>query len=58
MTITDTHVYCTDCIFGKEVIDRIKKDKSIPESCDGCWHYHPEDSFPNYLRPNYVPIAE
>lgn len=38
------HVYCTDCKYGKQLIDTILKGNIIPFACKICYPYDPEDS--------------
>jgi antitoxin component HigA of HigAB toxin-antitoxin module len=47
------HVYCTNCKNGKNLIETIYNDLSIPKECGGCYPYGPEDSKSLYLRRNY-----
>jgi len=65
----DEHVYCTDCIYGNELIDRIMtcyeitplsgsiiilNRPKIPEICKSCWPYDWPDSRSFEMRHNYV----
>jgi len=49
------HVYCTDCVCGKKLIDAIYKNTDIPKTCSGCEYHNPEDSMMYQYRPNYKP---
>lgn len=51
----DTHVYCTNCVQGDELIISISHDTSIPNCCEECNPYNLEDSTPFKDRPNYIP---
>jgi hypothetical protein len=50
----DTHVYCTDCVYGDGLITSIGTDEIMPKACMTCYCLDPEDSCPYYLRQNYV----
>ena len=50
----NTHVYCTNCIKGEELIQSIIDGTDAPKGCDGCHPYNPEDSTPYEERPNYI----
>lgn len=56
----DTHVYCTNCRFGEELILRIMSDETFvePTPCVGCYAYNPEDSVTFQERPHYQPLSE
>lgn len=51
----DTHVYCTECKEGDNLISSIEGDKDIPITCKNCFPYNPEDSYKFKERPNFVP---
>ena len=54
----DEHVYCTNCLYGKSLIDSIEDDSlPIPASCETCYPYDVEDSTPFKERPNYIPLT-
>lgn len=50
----NTHVYCTNCKFGDNLIKNIIKEIENPTQCNGCNPYNPEDSTPFNERPNYI----
>lgn len=49
------YVYCTNCKYGSKLIEYIIRYNgvSIPEQCNGCYPYNPEDSMKYEDRPNY-----
>ena len=49
----ERHVYCTDCVRGNLLINAIIEDRKIPNNCEKCYPYNPEDSFPMELRKMY-----
>lgn len=49
----NTHVYCTDCIYGEELITSIENNSALPSQCEGCYPMNPEDSVALKMRPNY-----
>jgi hypothetical protein len=50
----EQHVYCTDCFYGKDLLDKIENLKpSLPKRCENCYPYDPEDSVPLGIRKNY-----
>jgi len=54
----NTHVYCTDCVYGEELFECFTLDninKKIPSFCNECYPYDPEDSRPFRERPCYRP---
>jgi len=54
----NTHVYCTECINGKQLIESIIEDNILlmPKECESCYPWNPEDSFRFEERPNYKPV--
>lgn len=50
----NTHVYCTNCTKGGDLIQSIINETAIPKRCNGCYPYNPEDSTPYEERPNYI----
>lgn len=52
----NTHVYCTLCKFGNELLEKLISDEPFvePKNCIGCDSSNPEDSTRFELRPNYV----
>jgi len=51
---SDTYVYCTECINGKDLIENIIDDTGkIPEKCKHCCPLNPEDSMRFEDRRNY-----
>lgn len=57
---TDTYVYCTNCITGKELYLSLisEEDINIPNACKDCYPYDMEDSKPLKLRTNYKPLTK
>lgn len=57
VTNSNEHVYCTNCAYGKDLINSIN-DESSPEptQCTSCYPYDFEDSVPLNKRPNYKPL--
>lgn len=51
-----THVYCTNCIYGKELIASIDDQEPIPKICCSCYPFDPEDSEPYERRPKYIEL--
>ena len=49
------HVYCTDCIYGEQLIECIINEDNLPGKCQNCYPYDPEDSRSIELRINYKP---
>lgn len=49
----DTHVYCTNCVCGKSLIQAIIDETDVPKQCDSCYPYKPESSVQYRYRPNY-----
>lgn len=49
----DAHVYCTNCVCGKDLIQATIHETDIPEQCKNCYPYNPEDSVQYRDRPNY-----
>lgn len=49
----NTHVYCTDCMYGKKLIQAIINETDIPKQCKNCYPYNPEDSMKYEDKPNY-----
>lgn len=48
------YVYCTNCKYGSELVKSIVFDSvDIPEQCNGCYPYNPEDSMKYEDRLNY-----
>jgi hypothetical protein len=54
----DTHVYCTDCIYGEELIQSIEDFEPMPCACCSCYSLDPEDSCPFEFRKNYIPLEQ
>jgi hypothetical protein len=54
----DTHVYCTDCIRGQDLLEGIMfyNTHDIPKECKECNPFDPEDSRAFELRKNYVSL--
>lgn len=50
----NTHVYCTNCIFGDGLIISLLKNDEIPAQCKLCNPYNPEDSMPYEERKYYA----
>lgn len=50
----NTHVYCTNCKYGKILIKSIINDTNLPNECKNCNPYNPEDSCRYEERPNYI----
>ena len=51
----DTHVYCTKCIRGENLINKTYFDKgNIPKECIKCYPYDIVDSKVFGLRKNYI----
>jgi len=48
------HVYCTECKYGEKLIDSIINKSNMPNICDNCYPYDPEDSKPFHMRRNYI----
>lgn len=53
----NNHVYCTNCLYGIQLIENILKDTEIPIQCKTCCPYNPEDSMPYEERINYIEIT-
>ena len=57
----DTHVYCTNCIHGEQMIRAFMfhspNNGDLPSECVTCYPFDPEDSRPFELRKNYEPIS-
>lgn len=50
----DIHIYCSNCVNGKELFDAIiLNSRYIPKDCDECHPWNPEDSFPFEKRSRY-----
>ena len=50
----NTYVYCTNCIHGENLIKELIKDTPIlPNVCESCYPYNPEDSVELEKRINY-----
>jgi hypothetical protein len=52
----DTHVYCTDCKYGEELIDTFDNLEPMPCACCSCFPLDPEDSHPFGVRKNYIAL--
>lgn len=52
----EDHVYCTNCFYGKELINSVDGDTKTPACCEDCYPYDFEDSTPLEDRPNYKPL--
>ena len=51
----DTHVYCTKCKHGEELIKAITAETEMPLPCQSCNPWNCEDSMRFEDRPNYKP---
>lgn len=49
----NSYVYCTDCENGEKLIGTIIKETNLPQLCQNCYPYNPEDSHPISIRINY-----
>lgn len=49
----DTHVYCTNCVNGDNLLRFLLGIKEMPYNCDYCHPENPEDSFPLKIRQKY-----
>ena len=48
------YVYCTNCINGQKLIGAYLMNATwLPEDCDECYPWNPEDSVPMSERPKY-----
>lgn len=52
---TDSHVYCTECFYGRDLIRSITETTDCPDNCNNCNPYNPEDSTRYKERPMYIP---
>jgi len=50
----NAHVYCTNCKYGKLLIEAIMSQTDMPDKCKDCYPYDVEDSKKFDLRKNYV----
>lgn len=50
------HVYCTNCVYGESLLNQMLSSNpdSMPDSCQSCFPFDPEDSALFEKRPNYV----
>jgi len=53
-----SHVYCTQCVNGEDLIKAINENKDIPEICKYCYPYNPENSVPFSTRRCYIEKGE
>ncbi len=51
----DTHVYCTKCKHGEELIKAITAEGEMPLPCQSCNPWNCEDSMRFEDRPNFEP---
>ena len=50
----NTHVYCTNCTNGRKLIGAyMMNSKWLPDDCDECYPWNPEDSVSFSERPKY-----
>jgi len=52
----DTQVYCTDCVYGDDVVNAMmfdNPDGNLPEPCKICWPFDIPDSRSFEIRKNF-----
>lgn len=54
----DKHVYCTEYVYGKKLINNIINNTNIPIPCQNCYSYYSEDSIKFQDRPNYIDLIQ
>ena len=54
----DKYVYCTNCMYGGNLIEAITNGTNMPEQCGKCYPFDLESGVRYENRPNYKEKSE